>query len=290
MKVGFVGLGIMGSRMAANLLQAGHTLTVHNRTRDKAEALLGAGATWADTPAAAARGAECVITMLSEPPVVRAAAEGPDGLLDAMQAGALWVDSSTVNPSFVREMGAAAAQRGLGYLDAPVSGSRGPAEKGELAFYVGGEEAHLATARPLLEVMGGSISHMGPVGSGAAMKMVVNLLLGHGMLAFAEALVLGQSMGIGKEALLESLLGGRMVPGFLAGRKGKYASGQFDVDFPLKWLHKDLQLVSDTAYETGAVLPATHAAKEVYGLARRNGLGDLDAAAVYLALAREEQA
>jgi 3-hydroxyisobutyrate dehydrogenase/glyoxylate/succinic semialdehyde reductase len=290
MKVGFIGLGIMGGRMAANLQKAGHTLAVHNRTRERAEALLAAGARWAATPAEAARDAECLVTMLSEPSAVRAMAQGPEGFLEAMDRGALWMDCSTVNPSFAREMGAAAARRGLGYLDAPVSGSKGPAEKGELAFLVGGEAAHVDAARPLLEAMGNAVNHAGPVGSGAAMKMVTNLLLGMGMLAFSEALVFGQSMGIAKDVLLESLLGGRMTPGFLLGRKAKFATEQFDTDFPLKWMLKDLQLVAETAYETGAALPAAHATKEVFALAKRAGLGELDSSAVYLALARPGKA
>lgn len=287
MKVGFIGLGIMGSRMAANLVQAGHQVTVHNRTRAKAEAVLAAGATWADSPAQAVAGAEVAITMLSAPDAVRAAAEGAAGLLGALPAGAVWVDCSTVNPSFSRQMGAAAKAKGLRFLDAPVSGSKGPAEKGELAFLVGGAEADVAAVQPLFEAMGNKVSHTGDVGMGSAMKMVTNLLLGMGMLAFSEALVFGQSMGIPKETLLESLLGGRMTPGFLMGRKAKFASEQFDTDFPLQWMHKDLELVAETAYETGVALPAANAAKEVFALARRAGLGDLDASAVYLALKQE---
>jgi len=287
MKVGFIGLGIMGSRMAANLLREGHDLTVYNRTRAKAEALLGSGAHWAGSPAAAARGVEVLITMLSEPTAVRAVAEGPQGFLDGLNAGALWVDCSTVNPSFSREMGGACDRLGLRFLDAPVSGSKGPAEKGELAFLVGGAEADVATARPLLDVMGSGVSHMGPVGAGSAMKMVTNLLLGMGAVAFAEALVLGESLGIARETLLDKLLGGRMTPGFLAGKKAKFANGTYEVEFPLQWLHKDLQLVSTTAYETGVVLPAAHATKEVFGLARRAGLGEQDYSAVVEVLARK---
>ena len=287
MKVGFIGLGIMGSRMAAHLVKAGHEVTVHNRTRAKAEGLLAAGAHWGVSPAETAASRDVVITMLSAPDAVRAAAEGKRGLLGALPKGRLWVDCSTVNPSFSREMAAAAAAGGLGFLDAPVSGSKGPAEKGELAFLVGGAAADLETARPLLEAMGNSVSHVGDAGMGSAMKMVTNLLLGMGMLAFSEALVFGQSMGLSKDVLLESLLGGRMTPGFLMGRKGKYASEQFDTDFPLQWMHKDLQLVAETAYETGAALPVANAGKEVFALAKRAGLGDLDASAVYLALMRQ---
>ena len=286
MNVGFIGLGIMGSRMAARLQQAGHRLTVHNRTRGRAEALLKAGAAWAATPAEAARGAECVLTMLSEPSVVRAAAEGERGLLAGLGKGALWMDCSTVNPSFAREMGAACAACGGRYLDAPVTGSKGPAEKGELGFFVGGAEADLAAVRPLLDAMGNAVNPVGPVGMGAAMKMVVNLLLGAGAVAFVEALVLGESLGLERGKLLDSLLGGRMTPGFLSPKKSSLSSRSYDVNFPLQWLHKDLQLVSDTAYETGVSLPCAHAAKEVFALARRAGLGEQDYIAVYEALAR----
>lgn len=285
MKLGFIGLGIMGGHMAANLQRAGHTLTVHNRSRAKAEPLLAAGASWAETPVAAAQGAEVLITMLSEPAAVRALGEGPQGFLSGLARGSLWMDCSTVNPSFSREMGATCAAVGVRFLDAPVSGSRAPAEKGELAFLVGGDAADVEAVQPLLDVMGNKVSHMGPAGAGTAMKMVTNLLLGLGAAAFAEALVLGESLGIAKETLLDSLLGGRMTPAFLAGKKAKLASGRYDVDFPLQWLHKDLQLASATAYETGAVLPTAHAAKEVFGLARAAGLGEQDYIAVYEALA-----
>jgi 3-hydroxyisobutyrate dehydrogenase/glyoxylate/succinic semialdehyde reductase len=287
MKLAFVGLGIMGSRMAVHLQRAGHELTVHTRTRAHAEALLGAGAHWADSPQAAAHGAECVVTMLSEPAGVRAMAEGPQGFLGGMNAGALWVDCSTVNPSFAREMAGACDRLGLRYVDAPVAGSKGPAEKGELAFLVGGSERDVALARPLLELMGSTLTHVGPAGSGSAMKMVSNLLLGVGAIAFVEALVLGESLGIAKQTLLDSLLGGRMTPGFLAGKKDNFANDRYEPHFPLQWLHKDLQLVTATAYETGVALPATHATKEIFAMARRAGLGEQDYTAVYRALARK---
>jgi 3-hydroxyisobutyrate dehydrogenase/glyoxylate/succinic semialdehyde reductase len=193
----------------------------------------------------------------------------------------LWVECSTVNPSFAREMGGEAEIRGLRYLDAPVSGTRGPAEKGELAFVVGGDPGHLEAARPLLDAMGSTVTHVGGVGMGAAMKMVRNLLLGQGLLAFAEALLLGESLGIARETLLETLLGGNMTPAFLAGKKSRFAGESFEPDFPLRWMHKDLQLVNRTAYEQGLALPGAAAAQSAYGLARRAGLGGLDFSAVY---------
>ena len=140
MNVTFIGLGIMGSRMAANLQRAGYNLTVHNRTQSKADALVEAGATWADSPAEAVRDADIVITMLPTPEIVNEVATGQKGFLDAMKAGALWVDSSTLNPAISKKFAAQAKTRGVRFLDAPVSGSKGPAEAGQLVFLVGGDD------------------------------------------------------------------------------------------------------------------------------------------------------
>ena len=281
MKIGFIGLGIMGSRMAGHLLAAGHQLTVHNRTRGKAEELLAKGASWADTPADAARDVEVLITVLAEPATVEALAHGAAGFLGALPANGLWMDCSTVSPAFSRQMAAEATGRGLRFLDAPVAGTKGPAAKAELTFLVGGAEADLEQVRPLMEVMGKTINHMGEHGMGSSMKMVLNMLLGMGLLAFVEALTLGEAQGIPRQRLLDTLVGGRMVPPFMAGKKDKFANENWEADFPLQWLHKDLHLAVETAYAHSVALPATHNAKEVYGLARKMGLGEEDICAVW---------
>ncbi len=282
MKVGFIGLGIMGSRMALNLQKKGHELVVYNRSRDKAGTLLAGGARWASSPAdVAAAGIEVLVTMLSKPEIVREAALGKNGFLEKLPSGALWVDSSTVNPSFSLQMAAEAARRGVHFLDAPVAGSKVPAEKAQLLFLVGGDAADVEKARPLFDAMGRQVVHAGGHSAGAGLKMVNNLLLGLSMLAYAEALVLGELLGISRAMMLDALASSPVISPFLNGKRGKIETGNFEAEFPLQWLQKDLELASETAFETGAALPATSVAKEVYALAMRRGLAEKDLSAIY---------
>jgi 3-hydroxyisobutyrate dehydrogenase/glyoxylate/succinic semialdehyde reductase len=288
MKIGFIGTGIMGSRMAANLQMKGHELVVHNRTKQKAEFLLSQGAIWADSPREAAKQVKVVITMLSEPGAVSATALGKDGLLENLSAGSLWIDTSTVNPSFSRSMAAEASKRKVRFLDAPVAGSKIPAEQAQLLFFVGGDKADVEEARPLFEAMGKAVHHIGGHGMGASMKMVNNLMLSQAMVAYAEALVLGESLGLGRDVLFDTLQASPVSAPFLALKRSKLETGNFETEFPLKWIHKDMQLVSETAYETGAATPGAHAAEEVYALAVRRGLGELDFSAVYKLLSEKK--
>ena len=282
MKIGFIGLGIMGSRMAANLQKKGHELVVYNRTKQKADALLAAGASWAPTPADVARQVKVLFTMLAKPDAVaEAALIGKNGFLNHLAAGSLWIDCSTVNPSFSKLMASEAGQRKIRFIDAPVAGSKGPAEQAQLLFYAGGEKADVDEAKPLLEAMGKAVFPIGGHGMGTAMKMVNNLLLAQAMAAFSEALVLGQSLGIPRDMLFNTLLGGPVTAPFLAFKRAKLESGNFEAEFPLRWMHKDAQLVAETAYETGAALPAVNVVKEIYALAVRSGLGEEDFSAVF---------
>jgi 3-hydroxyisobutyrate dehydrogenase-like beta-hydroxyacid dehydrogenase len=287
MNIGFIGLGIMGSRMAANLQKHGHSLTVFNRTREKADELLSRGATWADSPAAVAAKSDVVFTMLAYPEAVREAALGKDGFLRALPPLRLWVDCSTVNPSFSKEMAEKARALGIRFLDAPVTGSRGPAANATLVIWVGGPAADLDACRPLLECIGNRIVHCGGPGAGTSLKMVMNQLLGTGMAAFAEAFMLGESLGLSREKLFEALLGSPAVAPFLTTKRERMATGNYEsADFPLRWLQKDLHLVATTAQETGVAMPLTNVAKEIFRLAIRNGYGDEDFSAVYDFLAR----
>ncbi len=287
MKIGFIGLGIMGSRMAANLQKKEHELVVYNRTRPKADPLIANGAVWAQTPADVAGQAAVVVTMLAKPDAVAETAMlGKYGFLHRLAADSLWIDCSTVNPSFSRLMAAEAKQRKVRFLDAPVAGSKGSAEQGQLIFFVGGEQADVEEARPLFEAMGKAVFHMGGHGMGAAMKMVNNIILAQAMAAFSEAMVLGESLGIAREQLLNTLLNSPVVAPFLAFKRSKFEEGKFDPEFPLQWMHKDLQLAADTAYETGAVIPLANLTKEIYALAVKNGLGAQDFSAVYKVLSK----
>jgi len=286
MKIGFIGLGIMGSRMAANLRNAGHTVVVHNRTREKAEHLLSLGATWAASPADVALEAEAVFTMLAPPEAVRQAALGGDGFLRALAPGRLWVDFSTVDPSFSREMAEKARETGVRFLDAPVTGSKGYAAEAKLTFWVGGATVDLEAIKPLLECMGNRVIHCGGQGMGSSLKMVMNQMLGTVMAAFSEGLVLGEALGLPRKELLDALLDGAAGAPFLKLKRGRIETGNYEAaDFSLRWLHKDLHLAAVSAYDSGVAMPVTNAAKETFGLAVRGGRGDADFSAIYAFLA-----
>jgi len=282
MKIGFIGMGIMGSRMAANLMKKGHELVIYNRTKQKADPLIQAGAVWASSPADVAKQVTMMFTMLSKPDAVaETALLGKNGFLNHLKEKSLWIDCSTVNPSFSKLMAGEAQQRRLRFLDAPVAGSKVPAEQAQLLFFVGGETADVEEARPFLEAMGKAVIHVGAHGMGTSMKMVNNIILAQAMAAFSEAMVLGQSLGIPKEKLFNTLFGSPVTAPFLAMKKDKIESGSFGVEFPLQWMYKDLQLATDTAYEAGVAMPVSNVVKELYALAVRRGLGEQDFSAIY---------
>ena len=282
MKIGFIGLGIMGSRMAANLAKAGYDIVLYNRTPEKAEAVVQYDrAQWRDTPIEVAKESDILITMLASPEAVREMALGENGFLDYMRPATIWVDSSTVNPSFTVEMAAESNRRKVEFVDAPVAGSLVPAEKGELIFLVGGKDAMVEKCVPLFEAMGKKYVHVGENGKGTSLKMVFNLLLGQAMYAFSEGMSLGQSLGISQETLLEVLMGSPVVAPFISGKRDKLESGNYEAEFPLRWMQKDLQLASRTAYEEGVPLPAVNVIKEIYQMARKQGYGEKDFSAIY---------
>jgi len=285
MKIGFIGFGIMGSRMAANLLKKGHDLIVHNRTKDKAQPLLDQGAAWAASPAELGSRVNILFTMLSKPDAVsEVALSGKDAFLGTLKPDSLWIDCSSVNPSFSRLMSSAAKERKVRFLDAPVAGSKGPAEQAQLLFFVGGDSRDVDEAKPLFECMGKAVYHIGRHGMGSAMKMVNNILLGQAMVAFSEALVFGESLGITKQAMFDTLASSPVMAPFLNFKRKKLEQNEFSVEFPLQWMHKDLHLAAETAYETGAALPCSNVTKEIFALAIREGLGEQDFTAVYKVL------
>ena len=281
MKIGFVGLGIMGSRMAANLARQRHVLVLYNRTRAKAEALTDPCVTIVGSPAEAATEVAVLFTMLAHPDAVKEAALGDNGFLDHLQPGAVWVDCSSVNPSFSKRMAVEAQKRNVRFVDAPVTGSAPAAADAKLVFWVGAEVVDLETIRPLLLSMGNKIVHVGGHGAGTSMKMVVNLLLGNAMAAFAEAIALGEGLGISKKMLFDSLLGMPAVAPFLASKRANIDNGVYEAEFPLAWIQKDLHLASVSAFETGGALPVTNSAKELYRLAMRAGHARDDFSAIY---------
>jgi 3-hydroxyisobutyrate dehydrogenase/glyoxylate/succinic semialdehyde reductase len=281
MKIGFIGLGIMGSRMAANLQKHGYSLVMFNRTRVKAEALLGPCGAFSDSPAKLAQQVDVLFTMLAHSDAVEQVALGANGFLNHLRPNALWVDCSSVNPSFSQKMAAEAARRQIRFVDAPVTGSAPVAAEAKLIFWVGAQEVDLETSRSLLLCMGNKIVHAGGHGMGTSMKMVINLLLGNAMAAFAEAMALGKGLGLSQKVLFDSLLGSPTVAPFLALKREKIEGGNYEAEFPLQWMQKDLHLASVSAYESGVALAVTNVTKEIYRLAMRGGHETNDFSAIY---------
>jgi 3-hydroxyisobutyrate dehydrogenase-like beta-hydroxyacid dehydrogenase len=271
----------MWSRMAANLQKHGYDLFVFNRTRAKAQPLADKGAAFAKSPAKVAEQVDVLFTMLAHPDAVEQAALGRDGFLSHLKPNALWIDCSSVNPSFSKRMAAEAARREVHFVDAPVTGSAPVAAEAKLVFWVGADGADLERIRPLLLCMGNKIVHAGGHGAGTSMKMVINLLLGNAMAAFAEAMALGEGLGLSQKMLFDSLLGTPAVAPFLASKRDKIDKGNYEAEFPLRWMQKDMHLASVSAYESGVAMPLTNAAKELYRLAMREGHASQDFSAVF---------
>lgn len=281
MKIAFIGLGIMGRRMATNLLGDDVELIVYNRSQAPAAALGDLGAKIAASAADAACDANIIFTMLANPEAVAEVAFGERGFLSAMKPGSLWVDCSTVNPSFTLQEAEAARAAGGRFLDAPVAGSAPQAERGELVFFVGGDPQDLRAAQPLIELMGNKLIHVGETGCGTGLKMLVNSLLAQSMAVFAETIALGEKMGMPRDFLLDTLPKLPVSAPFLKAKAEMIRVSDYGAQFPLELMHKDLHLAALTAYEHGQPLPLANLAKELYAAAHSEGLGREDFAAIY---------
>lgn len=280
MKIAFIGIGIMGARMAANLIRAGHDVAVYNRTsNDGLRDCLNLGASAADTPAEAARGRDVVLTMLSDPAAVTAVARGDDGLLQGATVGSVWVDCSTVDPAFSRSMHAEAARSGIAFVDAPVAGSKEPAAAGELVFLTGGDAPALARIDELLAVMGKKTIPAGGPGNGSALKMTVNLMLGTAIAAYSEAVALGTRLGVAGDLVQNVLLNTPVAAPVLGALRARIDSGDFTPHFPLRHMHKDLELAVRGGEANGLSLGLTAAARELFAQAPHTGGSGGDASA-----------
>ena len=281
MNVTFLGLGIMGSRMAAQLIKPGVQLTVYNRDPQKSEPLISLGALGAKSIQDAVTDADVVFTMLSTPQVVEAMVTGAEGFLTHMKQGAIWVDCTTVAPEDVRNFKNSASDQGISYLEAPVAGTKQPAENGELVFFVGGDEAPLAVVGDLLEHMGKKTVHMGEHGKGASIKILINLLLAQSMLAFSEAVSLGSSLGMGEQKVMDILLSTPVTAPFLQLVRNKLTEKDVTPNFPIQWMLKDLGLVQRTSKDHGLSLASAKAAEEQYRLALESGLENQDFSSIF---------
>lgn len=277
---GFIGLGIMGAPMAANLRKAGHPLIVYNRTAGKAAPLVQAGARVADTPAAVAAAADTVILMLTGPAAIDAVLSGPDGLLTKPLDGKRIINMSTVPPAYTAGLAETLAAHGAHLIDAPVSGSKKPAEDGTLVILAGGDEAEITAAEPLLLAMGKQVVRCGGTGHGSAMKMAVNLLLGTMMAGLAEAVTLGEKCGLDISVLLDTILAGPLGCGLFQLKREMLLAHDFPPQFPYKHMAKDLGFVLETAEDAGAPVPLGRTVAGLYRAEAEPALADQDFAAV----------
>jgi 2-hydroxy-3-oxopropionate reductase len=283
-KIGWIGLGLMGRPMGMNLLKAGHSLTVWNRTASRASELVAAGATLAGSPKEVAASCDVLITMVSDPPALEGVlwgAGGNDtGALAALKSGSMYIDSSTVSPALARRIGSACAERGVRFLDAPVTGGDWGAKKGELVFMVGGDAETLKAAEPILGVMGKRWFHLGPHGAGQTIKLAMNMILALQVDALAEALALVTGAGLKGESLVEVMQSSMARSGVLDIKSQNLLKGEYTPSFPLRLMHKDLGLALDLANQLGVALPATAAARETYNYVKGAAKEDLDYSAV----------
>ena len=284
--LGFVGLGVMGGRMAKRLLDARHPVVGYNRTRAKAQSLADAGLRLAASPREVAQAADVVFTMVTDTAALEAVTRGPDGILAGLRRGGVLIEMSTVSPEAIRALAADVAARGAELLDAPVSGSPATLEAGQLSFMVGGAETTLERVRPYLTAIGPTITHVGALGLAKAMKLAINQGLAVQMLAFAEAVVLAEKAGVARERAVEAVLRSVVASPMLKYRGpfvlGMPAAAWFDVGM----MQKDLILSLDLGRAAGVPLPTVSLTNEMLTAARGLGLAGYDFAVVFDVVAR----
>ncbi|HEX6507073.1 MAG TPA: NAD(P)-dependent oxidoreductase, partial [Chloroflexota bacterium] len=269
--IGFIGLGLMGSRMATRLLDAGYPLAVYNREKARTEPLAARGAQVAESPRDLAVHADVIMVSVTDDPAVEQVMLDPNGVLEGLRPGSIVIDLSTISPQTSRHLATQAQARSASMLDATVSGTIGPAERGQLTIMVGGDREAYERSLSILKVLGKQVFYMGGSGTGATMKLVVNALLGVGMQALAEAIALGQKAGLEKSTLLDAL--GHMAvvaPAFTAKLENARRE-EYEVAFPLAHMDKDFGLIEQMAQETVVPMPATAAAAQMSTARRAQG-------------------
>jgi len=275
-RVGFVGLGTMGASMAANLLRAGAQLTVWNRTPGRTSALVDRGAQEAVSPAEVASRSDVTVICVSDTPDVEAVLFGPDGIATGALAGSLVIDCSTISPNATRDFGRRLAERGVGMVDAPVSGGSEGARLGTLTLFVGGAEPDVARAMPVLKAMGKTITHLGGSGSGQAAKAVNQVVIGGTYLGLAEGIILGIKAGLEPRQLVEALSGGAAQSWVLANRSGRMIDDDYPLGFRLALHRKDLAIALEMAAQAGLMLPLSMLAAALEDRLVLEGHGDED--------------
>jgi 3-hydroxyisobutyrate dehydrogenase-like beta-hydroxyacid dehydrogenase len=266
--------------MGANLLKAGHQLTVWNRTSSRGNDLVAQGAKRAATPRAVAEASEVILTIVSDPPALESVLWGESGVFAGLKRGSVIIESSTVSPALEKRAALAAAAQGSEFLEAPVTGGTWGAEKGELVFMVGGEASTLKRVEPVLGAMGKKWFHLGPVGAGQTVKLAMNLLLNLQVEAFAEALALVTRAGVPGQSLFEVMQSSMGRSGVLDLKGANMLKGEYKPSFPLRLMHKDVGLALDLGNQLGVPLPAAAAAREVMNAVKGAVTEDVDFSAL----------
>jgi len=281
MRIGFIGLGLMGTPIVLNLLKAGFAVTVWNRTEQKTAPVIEAGAGRSETIADLARQSDVVMMMVTDAAASEAVICGPDGVLDHARPGAILIDMGSIAPEMSRSLAARAAVRGVAMLDAPVTGNPNVARAAKLGIMVGGEAAVLDRVRPVFEALSAVIVHAGPSGAGSTLKLVNNLILGVAIEAVAEALVLARKAGIDPDCVRQITSVGGDRTGAMETRGARMIAEDFSPHFSADNMHKDLSTALRLAESLGAAAPVGAAALEMLEAARAQGKGALDSAVVY---------
>lgn len=276
--VGYLGMGIMGSAMAENLIKAGFPTTVWNRSKDKCDPLKAAGAKVADTAKEVIESCDLVFACTSDPASARAIVFGENGVLAGITKGKRYIDMSTVDEETSKEIGAAVVAKGGRYLEAPVSGSKGPAKEGKLVILSAGEEALQKEAQQCFDVMGKKTFFLGDVGAGARMKLVVNMVMGINMVALSEGLAMGTKAGLNGADIMDVIKEGAIASPMYGMKGPKMLAGDYAVNFPLKHQQKDVRLAIALGESVGQAMPVAAAANETFKRAKtKNGEEDFSA-------------
>ncbi len=284
--VAILGLGIMGGGMASRLVSMGFPLTVYNRTREKAQRYAASGAFVAGTPNEASARAEVVIAMVADDAASRGIWLGPEGALAGAAPGTLLLDSSTISVAWVKELAAAAAEKGCEFLDAPVTGTKPHASSGELFFMVGGSAAGFDRAREVLSALGREVLHLGPTGSGALIKLINNFVCGVEAASFAEAMALVNASGLDREKSISVLGNSALASPLIKRMLTSMGTNDFTPNFPLKLMTKDIAYAMKEAGRVGVPLQTAIPALQLFKNAVEKGLGDQDFSAVVKAAGR----
>ncbi len=284
-ELGFVGLGVMGSRMVKRLLAAGHHVTGYNRTRSKAQWLLDAGMTWAATPREVAERADVCLSMVTNTEALRNICEGPDGLLAGLSAGKVYVDMSTVSPAFSRQLAQRAAEHGAAMLDAPVSGSVVTLEAGNLSIMVGGDPSVFEKIKPILLDIGPKVNYVGQNGLAVTTKIATNLSLAVQMLAFSEGVLIAEKSGIRRETAVEVLLNSVIASPMVKYRGPFVLEMPEEAWFSVNMMQKDMNLALELGQQLDIPLPTTAVTNEFLTAARGMGLEKQGFAALFKVLA-----